>query len=107
MDQERLSRQIPVHRQDRDKAVAAHRLGLQRAELLVHMRHARVSEVSGWGATADVEGGVVPNGLGQGLEPPSKPIGCIPNIAAGILGLLCGETCVSSRVGRVRSVQSV
>ena len=26
----------------------------------------------------DVEGVVVPNGQGQGLEPPSKPIGCIP-----------------------------
>ena len=55
--------------------------------------------------TADVEGVVVPNGQGQGLEPPSKPIGCIPNLAVGILGLLCGETCVASRVGRVRSVK--
>ena len=61
--------------------------------------------MSGWRPTADVEGVVVPNGQGQGLEPPSKPIGCIPNIAAGILGLLCGETCVASRVGRVRSVK--
>ena len=61
-----------------------------------------MSEVSGWRPTADVEGVVVPNGQGQGLEPPSKRIGCIPNMAVGILGLLCGETCVSSRVGRVR-----
>ena len=64
-----------------------------------------MSEVSGWRPTADVEGVVVPNGQGQGLEPPSKPIGCIPNLAVGILGLLCGETCVASRVGRVRSVK--
>ena len=67
-----------------------------------------MSEVSGWRPTADVEGVVVPNGQGQGLEPPSKPIGGIPNLAVctvGILGLLCGETCVASRVGRVRSVK--
>ena len=47
--------------------------------------------MSGWRPTADVEGIVVPNGQGQGLEPPSEPIGCIPNMKVGILGLLCGE----------------
>ena len=49
--------------------------------------------MSGWRPTADVEGVVVPNGQGQGLEPPSKPIGCIPNMAVGILGLYLSVQC--------------
>ena len=63
--------------------------------------------MSGWRPTADVEGIVVPNGQGQGLEPPSKPIGCIPNMAAGILGLLCGETCAFQAVSDVSKVSKV